>query len=101
MADIRGPPGTNAGREQGRPLPVRYAPMLPSVIAQRPAGEARQGDGGLAAPARGSVMAVWWEYLVIPVLMILGIYGFLVIAGFETRLLSRKQRRQARKHGDG
>jgi hypothetical protein len=38
---------------------------------------------------------VWWEYIVVPVLMVLGVYGFLVLAGFETRTLTRKTSRTA------
>jgi hypothetical protein len=60
---------------------------------------------------------VWWEYVVVTVVLLFGIYAFLVLAGFETRILSRrttrtaesmyashadslrKQRRYARQHG--
>ncbi len=60
---------------------------------------------------------MWWEYIVVPVLLLFGIYAFVVLCGFETRLLTRrtsrtaesmydnyedserKQRRQARRHG--
>jgi hypothetical protein len=60
---------------------------------------------------------VWWQYIIIAAVILLGIYGFLVFTGFETRNLSRrtdrtaaglypnyadslrKQRRQVRQHG--
>jgi len=60
---------------------------------------------------------VWWEYIIIAAVLLLGIYAFLVFTGFETRNLSRrttrtaesmygnyadpvrKQRRYARQHG--
>ena len=58
-----------------------------------------------------------WEYVIIAAVLLLGIYGFLTLTGFETRVLSRrttrtaadmydsygdslrKQRRYARQHG--
>jgi hypothetical protein len=60
---------------------------------------------------------VWWQYIIIAAVILLGIYGFLVFTRFETRNLSRrtnrtaadmypsyadslrKQRRSARQHG--
>jgi hypothetical protein len=60
---------------------------------------------------------VWWQYIIIAAVLVLGIYAFLVFTGFETRTLSRrttrtaedmypgyadslrKQRRNARQHG--
>ncbi len=60
---------------------------------------------------------VWWEYIIIVAVLILGVYCFWVLVGFETRVVSRrsnrtaenmysnyadsdrKQRRYARKHG--
>jgi hypothetical protein len=60
---------------------------------------------------------VWWQYIIIAAVILLGIYGFLVFTRFETRNLSRrtkrtaadlyphyadslrKQRRYARQHG--
>ena len=60
---------------------------------------------------------MWWQYIIIAAVILLGIYGFLVFTGFETRNLSRrtsrtaadmypgyadserKQRRYARQHG--
>ena len=60
---------------------------------------------------------MWWQYIVIAAVLVLGIYAFLVFTGFETRTLSRrttrrpedlypnyadslrKQRRSARQHG--
>ncbi len=38
---------------------------------------------------------MWWIYIVVPALLILGAYGFLSIVGFETRWLSRKTDRRA------
>ena len=60
---------------------------------------------------------MWWQYIIIAAVILLGIYGFLVFTRFETRNLSRrtsrtaadmypsyadslrKQRRYARQHG--
>ncbi len=60
---------------------------------------------------------MWWQYIIIAAVILLGIYGFLVFTRFETRTLSRrtkrtaadmypsyadslrKQRRYARQHG--
>jgi hypothetical protein len=60
---------------------------------------------------------VWWQYIIIAAVILLGVYGFLVLTRFETRNLSRrtkrtaadvypsyvdsirKQRRYARQHG--
>jgi hypothetical protein len=60
---------------------------------------------------------VRWEYVIVAVILLFGIYAFLVLTGFETRTLSRrttrtaesmypsyadslrKQRRYARQHG--
>jgi hypothetical protein len=60
---------------------------------------------------------MWWQYLIIAAVILLGIYGFLTFTRFETRFLSRKtdrtaadlypsyadsirkQRRYARQHG--
>jgi hypothetical protein len=60
---------------------------------------------------------VWWEYVVIAAVLLFGVYAFLTLTGFETRILSRrttrtaesmyasyadplrKQRRYARQHG--
>jgi hypothetical protein len=59
---------------------------------------------------------VWWQYIIIVAVIMLGIYGFLAFTRFETRFLSRrtdrtaadlyphyadslrKQRRQVRQH---
>jgi len=38
---------------------------------------------------------VWWEYIIIVAVLIAGVYGFLVLTGFETRVLTRKTRRTA------
>jgi hypothetical protein len=60
---------------------------------------------------------VWWQYIIIAAVILLGIYGFLTFTRFETRFMSRrtdrtaadmypsyadserKQRRYARQHG--
>jgi hypothetical protein len=60
---------------------------------------------------------MWWEYLVAAAVVIVAVYGFSLLTGFETRMLSRrtdrsaesmygnyadsarKQRRHARNHG--
>jgi hypothetical protein len=60
---------------------------------------------------------VWWQYIIIAAVILLGIYGFLTFTRFETRLMSRrtdrtvesmypgyadslrKQRRWVQKHG--
>ena len=59
---------------------------------------------------------MWWEYIIVAAVLLFGIYAFLVLTGFETRVLSRrtsrtvesvygnysdslhKQRRYARRH---
>ena len=38
---------------------------------------------------------MWWEYIVIAAVLIFGVYCFLAIVGFETRLLTRKTDRTA------
>jgi hypothetical protein len=38
---------------------------------------------------------VWWQYIIIAAVILLGIYGFLVFTGFETRNLSRRTNRTA------
>jgi hypothetical protein len=61
---------------------------------------------------------VWWQYIIIAAVLVLGIYAFLIFTGFETRTLSRrtartaedmypgyadslrKQRRYAKQHGE-
>ena len=60
---------------------------------------------------------MWWLYVIVAAVLLFGIYAFLTLAGFETRVLSRrttrtaesmyssyadslrKQRRRARQHG--
>lgn len=63
---------------------------------------------------------MWWmDDIVVPAVLLLGIYGFLVLIGFRTRMLTRKtdrtaesmypnyadparkQRKQARQRGSG
>jgi len=41
------------------------------------------------------VIGVWWQYIIIVAVLILGAYGFIVLTGFETRLLTRKTKRNA------
>ena len=60
---------------------------------------------------------MWWQYIIIAAVILFGIYGFLTLTSFETRVLSRrtirraadlypryadslrKQRRYAKEHG--
>ena len=44
---------------------------------------------------REVVINVWWIYIVVPILMALGVYGFLTLAGFRTRSLTRRTDRTA------
>ncbi len=41
------------------------------------------------------VIDVWWQYIIIAAVLIAGVYGFLVLTGFETRVLTRKTGRTA------
>ncbi len=38
---------------------------------------------------------MWWEYIIIAALLVLGVYCFLVFTRFETHQLSRKSDRSA------
>lgn len=38
---------------------------------------------------------MWWEWIIAAVVVIVVIYSFLLLTGFETRLLSRKTSRTA------
>ena len=38
---------------------------------------------------------MWWIYIVVPILMALGVYGFLSIVGVHTGWLTRKTDRRA------
>ena len=38
---------------------------------------------------------MWWQYIIIAAVILLGIYGFLVFTRFETRNLSRRTNRTA------
>jgi hypothetical protein len=39
---------------------------------------------------------MWWmNYIVVPAVLILGIYGFAVFAGFQKRMLTRRTNRTA------
>jgi hypothetical protein len=41
------------------------------------------------------VIAVWWEYIVIAAVLALGVYGFMALVGFQTRILTRRTDRTA------
>jgi hypothetical protein len=45
--------------------------------------------------AREVVINMWWVDIVVPILMALGVYGFLTLVGFRTHWLSRKTDRRA------
>jgi hypothetical protein len=38
---------------------------------------------------------MWWQYVIIAGVLIFGVYGFIALTGFETRLLSRRTDRTA------
>jgi hypothetical protein len=38
---------------------------------------------------------VWWQYIIIAAVILLGIYGFLTFTRFETRFMSRRTDRTA------
>ena len=38
---------------------------------------------------------MWWIYIVVPILMALGVYGFLAIVGVQTSWLTHKTDRRA------
>jgi hypothetical protein len=38
---------------------------------------------------------VWWQYIIIAAVILLGIYGFLTLTSFETRVLTRRTARRA------
>ena len=38
---------------------------------------------------------MWWEYIVIAAVLVFGIYAFMTLTGFETRVLSRRTSRTA------
>jgi hypothetical protein len=40
-------------------------------------------------------MHVWWEYVIIAAVLVLGVYSFKVLTNFQTRQLSRKSTRSA------
>jgi hypothetical protein len=44
---------------------------------------------------RKVVINMWWIDIVVPILMALGVYCFLSLAGFRTRSLTRKTDRTA------
>jgi hypothetical protein len=54
-----------------------------------------RGSCGLEQPSLDEAIDMWWEYALLIAAMALAIYGFLSIAGFETRVLSRKTGRTA------
>jgi hypothetical protein len=41
------------------------------------------------------VITVWWQYIVIVALLAAGIYGFVVLARYTTRQMTRKTDRRA------
>jgi hypothetical protein len=41
------------------------------------------------------VIHVWWQYVILVGALIFGVYGFITLTGFETRLLSRRTDRTA------
>jgi hypothetical protein len=41
------------------------------------------------------VINMWWINIVVPILMVLGVYGFLRIVGVQTSWLTRKTHRRA------
>ena len=38
---------------------------------------------------------MWWQYIIIAAVILFGIYGFLTLTKFETRVLSRRTTRRA------
>jgi len=38
---------------------------------------------------------VWWQHIIIAAVILFGIYGFLTLTSFETRVLSRRTSRSA------
>jgi len=38
---------------------------------------------------------VWWLYVIVAAVLLFGVYAFLTLAGFETRVLSRRTTRTA------
>ena len=38
---------------------------------------------------------MWWQYIIIAAVILFGIYGFLTLTSFETRVLSRQTTRRA------
>lgn len=38
---------------------------------------------------------MWWEYIIIAVILLFGIYAFVRLTGFETRILSRRTNQTA------
>lgn len=44
------------------------------------------------------VIKVWWIYIIVVVLLAAGIYAFVEVVGFRTRLLTRKSTQDGGKH---
>jgi hypothetical protein len=44
---------------------------------------------------RSEVITMWWEYIVVPALLVVGGYGFALMVGVNTRWLTRKTDRNA------
>ena len=38
---------------------------------------------------------MWWQYIIMAAVILFGIYGFLTLTSFETRVLSRRTTRRA------
>jgi hypothetical protein len=53
------------------------------------------GRSALEWPLSTRVIGMWWEYLIIATVLLLGVYGFVVLIGFERQPLSRKTNRTA------
>lgn len=53
------------------------------------------GQVDLSSRPGAKAIEVWWQYIIIVIVLILGGYCFLVLTGFETRMLSRKTKRTA------
>jgi hypothetical protein len=53
------------------------------------------GRPNLERLAKAKAINVWWEYVIIAAVLILGIYSFVVLTRFETRVFSRRTSRTA------
>jgi hypothetical protein len=41
------------------------------------------------------VITAWWQYIIVVAVLALGVYGFVVLAGYMTQQMSRKTDRRA------